>query len=109
MKIQNPSFNRFIAFSNLMIFSLKKNFVYSYRVLLLDEIKIKKIQQQLPSLKSSTRKEIMRRLMVATDYIYTFYDRKLSLEELAQACCLSKFHFLRLFKIAFGKTHLSVY
>lgn len=72
--------------------------------LLADELKIKKIQQQLPSLKSSTRTEIMRRLVLATDYIYTFYDRKLSLEELAQACCLSKFHFLRLFKIAFNKT-----
>lgn len=72
--------------------------------LLREEKKIQHIQQQLPVLKSSTRNEIFQRLLVATDYIYTYYDKKLSLEELAQACYLSKFHFLRLFKIAFNKT-----
>jgi AraC family transcriptional regulator len=72
--------------------------------LLGEEKRIQKIQQQLPALKSSTRKEILHRLLVATDYIYTYYDKKISLEELAQACYLSKFHFLRLFKIAFNKT-----
>jgi AraC family transcriptional regulator len=79
------------------LFSLFQN-------LLGEEKRIQKIQQQLPALKSSTRKEILQRLLLATDYIYTHYDQKLSLEELAQACYLSKFHFLRLFKIAFNKT-----
>lgn len=72
--------------------------------LLLEEKRVQKIQQQLPVLKSSTKKEILDRLLLATDYIYTFYDQKISLEELSQACYLSKFHFLRLFKIAFDKT-----
>jgi AraC family transcriptional regulator len=75
-----------------------------FQNLLSEEKKIQKIQQQLPALKSSTKKEIAQRLFIATDYIYTFYGQKISLEELAQACCLSKFHFLRLFKIAFNKT-----
>ena len=75
-----------------------------FQNLLSEEKKIQKIQQQLPALKSSTKKEIVQRLFLATDYIYTFYDQKISLEELAQACCLSKFHFLRLFKITFNKT-----
>lgn len=79
------------------LFSLLQN-------LLIEEKRIHKIQQQLPGLKSSTKKEIVNRLLVATDYIYTFYNQKISLEDLAQACCLSKFHFLRLFKIAFNKT-----
>jgi AraC family transcriptional regulator len=75
-----------------------------FQSLLSEEKRIERIQQQMPALKSSTKKEIIQRLLMATDYIYTFYDRKISLEELAQACCLSKFHFLRLFKIAFKKT-----
>lgn len=75
-----------------------------FQSLLSEEKRIQKIQQQLPSLKASTKKEIAGRLFLVTDYIYTFYDQKISLEELAQACCLSKFHFLRLFKIAFNKT-----
>jgi len=72
--------------------------------LLIEEKRVQKIQQQLPVLKSSTKKEIVDRLLIATDYIYTYYDQKISLEDLAQACYLSKFHFLRLFKIAFNKT-----
>jgi AraC family transcriptional regulator len=58
----------------------------------------------LPVIKSSTREEIFRRLLLATDYIYSYFDQDLSLDELAAASCLSKFHFLRLFKIMYRKT-----
>ena len=54
--------------------------------------------------KSRTREEILKRLFLATDYIYAFYNQSLSLEELARISCLSKFHFLRLFKQVFHKT-----
>ena len=64
----------------------------------------KSIILNLPPVKKSTRQELLKRLLTATDYIYTFYDREISLDELASIACLSKFHFLRLFKIAFGKT-----
>jgi len=65
---------------------------------------VKKMADQLPAIKHSTRQEILHRMLNVTDYIYAFYDQSLSLEELAAVSCLSKFHFLRLFKIAFGKT-----
>jgi len=65
---------------------------------------MKKKALELPAIKSSTKCEIFQRLLLATDYIFSFYDRELSLEELANVACLSKFHFLRLFKIAFQKT-----
>nr|WP_262899503.1 AraC family transcriptional regulator [Chryseosolibacter histidini] len=42
--------------------------------------------------------------MIATDYIHSYYHQDITLEELAGVACLSKFHFLRLFKIAFQKT-----
>lgn len=73
-------------------------------ILFVQEKKLSKAQLQLPSLKSSTREEIIKRLVLAVDYIYTYYDKDLSLDELAAVACLSKFHFLRLFKIAFNKT-----
>ena len=63
-----------------------------------------KVKQMIPALKSSTREEIIKRLFLSTDYIYTFFGQHLRLEELSQVSCLSKFHFLRLFKIAFGET-----
>jgi AraC family transcriptional regulator len=83
---------------------LEERLYMLFQNLLSEEKKVQKIQQQLPALKSSTKKELVDRLFIATDYVYTNYDQKISLEELAQACCLSKFHFLRLFKIAFNKT-----
>jgi AraC family transcriptional regulator len=69
-----------------------------------NERDVKEGMLRLPLMKSSTREELTQRLFLAKDYIYSFYDQSLSLEELARASCLSKFHFLRLFKIAFQKT-----
>jgi len=73
-------------------------------IILRCDSQVKKIVDRLPVIKQSTRQEILQRMLNVTDYIYAFYDQSLSLEELAAASCLSKFHFLRLFKIAFGKT-----
>ena len=79
--------------------------LYALMILLLKEEKhIRNIAGSLPVIKNSTRKEIVKRLLLATDFIFTYYDKELSLDELARNCCLSKFHFLRLFKIAFGTT-----
>ena len=72
--------------------------------LLAQETALTKIKRELPVLKSSTRQEIFKRLLLSTDYIYACFDRDLSLDELATVSCLSKFHFLRLFKTGFGKT-----
>lgn len=58
----------------------------------------------LPLQKSSTREEIMRRLFVATDFIYSDVTRSHSLNELAAVSCLSRFHFLRMFKQVFRET-----
>jgi AraC family transcriptional regulator len=66
----------------------------------------RKIIQRIVSIKQSTREEILKRLTVVTDYIYSSYDRDITLDELANIACLSKFHFLRLFKIAFQITPL---
>lgn len=55
----------------------------------------------LNTVKRGTREEILRRLLMARDYIHVFYQKPISLQELAHVSCLSKFHFLRLFKQAF--------
>lgn len=72
--------------------------------LLKQEKNLLKIQASLPPSKKSTRKEILKRLIIVTDYIHAHLQEDLSLEQLASVGCLSKFHFLRLFKIAFDKT-----
>jgi AraC family transcriptional regulator len=58
----------------------------------------------LPLRKPATRHETYRRLARAVDYLHTHYQHDLSLDELAQAACLSRFHFLRLFRACYGLT-----
>jgi len=72
--------------------------------LLKNEKDLLRIRSRLPLIKSSTRAEILKRLLVVSDYIHAHPQGDLSLEKLARVACLSKFHFLRLFKIAFDKT-----
>ena len=57
----------------------------------------------LPSArKASTRAELQKRIVTALDYIHVHYADAVTLDQLAQVCCLSKFHFLRVFKEVFG-------
>jgi AraC family transcriptional regulator len=60
--------------------------------------------QRLPALKSATQREIHRRLVLAVDLVHSSYERDIGLAEMAQAACLSKFHFLRLFTDLQGLT-----
>jgi len=50
----------------------------------------------------STRIEILKRLNMAKDYMYTNYNKNIMLEELGKHACLSVNHLLRTFKQAFG-------
>ena len=60
--------------------------------------------QQLPNKKPGYRQEVYRRLTLAVDYLHSYYHCEISLEELARIACLSRFHFLRLFKMCLGIT-----
>ncbi len=59
---------------------------------------------ELPACRRTTKAEIHRRVMLAANYIHSNFDRELNLDELAAAACLSKFHFLRLFRQVMGVT-----
>ncbi|MGC4020817.1 MAG: AraC family transcriptional regulator [Cyclobacteriaceae bacterium] len=72
--------------------------------LLNDKIKLLKNSTQLSATKISTREEIVRRLHIASDFIYSHFDQPLSLDLLSEASFLSKFHLLRLFKEYFHET-----
>jgi len=62
---------------------------------------------ELPALRSATRAEVHRRVMRAANYIHSNFERDLSLDQLAHEACLSKFHFLRLFRQVTGLTPYS--
>jgi len=60
--------------------------------------------EQLPALKSATRREVGRRLALAVDLVHAHYESDIGLADMAKAACLSKFHFLRLFTELHGLT-----
>lgn len=64
---------------------------------------LKKIEK-LPANKQSTKAEIHKRLSLSIDFIFENYQQKIDLATLSEISCLSKFHYLRLFKQFFGKS-----
>jgi AraC family transcriptional regulator len=52
----------------------------------------------------ATRREVYRRVSLATDFLHTNYAQPINLAMLAEACGLSKYHLLRLFKLVHGMT-----
>ena len=60
--------------------------------------------ERLNFLHRSTKMEILRRLNLAKEYLYTNYNRNIGLDELAEYACLSVNHLLRTFKQAFNVT-----
>jgi AraC family transcriptional regulator len=58
----------------------------------------------LPSLRSTTRREILRRLDLGVDFMQTRFRDRVRLADIAQAAHLSPFYFLRMFKSVHGIT-----
>jgi AraC family transcriptional regulator len=54
--------------------------------------------RRIPVRRAATRREILRRVCLATDFIHGSYARPLMLSDMAGAAFLSRHHFLRLFK-----------
>jgi len=54
--------------------------------------------RSVPVRRAATRREIFRRVSLATDFIHSNYDKPLMLGDMARAAFLSRHHFLRLFK-----------
>ena len=48
--------------------------------------------------------DVLQRLSRARDFIDHCYDHPLSLEQISEKACFSRYHFLRLFRQAFNKT-----
>jgi AraC-like DNA-binding protein len=60
--------------------------------------------EKLDFLNQGTKIEIIRRLNLAKEYMYSNYNQNINLEDLAEHACLSVNHLLRTFKQAFGLT-----
>lgn len=60
--------------------------------------------EQLGCVKATTRESLLRRVLTASDFIATHFDEPICLAEMARAASLSRFHFVRLFRLLHGET-----
>jgi AraC-like DNA-binding protein len=66
-----------------------------------------RLMEQVDSLaliRPATRREVYRRVSLATDFLHTNYAQDVDLTTLARMAYLSKYHFLRLFSLVHGMT-----
>jgi AraC family transcriptional regulator len=63
---------------------------------------IAEIVNNLPPVRKATRVELYKRLSRAMDVLRSGFCGEISLDQLAAEACLSKYHFLRLFRTAYG-------
>jgi AraC-like DNA-binding protein len=61
----------------------------------------RRLAERVPARRPGTRRRLLSRLQRAREIIEDHEGRQPALEELARACALSKFHFLRLFRATF--------
>ncbi len=60
--------------------------------------------EKLPPIKFSTKTDLYRRITKAKEFIDSNISEPLTLEKISGEACISRFHFLRLFKEVFGET-----
>jgi AraC family transcriptional regulator len=60
--------------------------------------------ESLKAIRKSTREELFKRISIAHDFIRSFYDKPIKLNDIAQAACLSPNHLLRAYSQIYGKT-----
>jgi AraC-like DNA-binding protein len=63
-----------------------------------------RLAERIDSVRPATRRELLRRVGCATDFMHSNLQRRLSLSDIASAAHLSDFHFLRVFRQVHGVT-----
>ncbi len=89
---------------NLSPAALDEQVVLMLRSLLHAEQELDAYAQRIQCVKSATRQELLRRLLLATDFIQSHYELPVQLDDIAQAASLSRFHLVRLFRQVLGVT-----
>lgn len=72
--------------------------------LIADQLPVFRQLQAIPSIKSATKKDLLKRIFRGKELMDSCFALPLSIELIAQEACLSEYHFFRLFKSVFGTT-----
>ncbi|MGZ5714743.1 MAG: helix-turn-helix domain-containing protein [Caldimonas sp.] len=69
-----------------------------------EELALRRKAARIECVKLATREQLLRRILLAADFIASHHDEPISLAEMARAASLSRFHFVRLFRLVHGET-----
>ena len=69
-----------------------------------EELALRRKAARIDCVKPATREQLLRRILLAADFIASRHDEPISLDEMARAASLSRFHFVRLFSLVHGET-----
>ncbi|MBQ4819860.1 AraC family transcriptional regulator [Aquimarina sp. MMG016] len=69
-----------------------------------DQFRAYLMAEKVKGTKSSTKIEVLKRLLVAYEYIHDNVEQKISIENLSHVSALSEYHLYNSFKKVFGKT-----
>ena len=82
----------------------EEQFHYLLTRMLRRDQQLAELPERIECVRASKRRELMRRLNWATDFMHSNLERALTLDDIARAARLSSFHFLRTFRQAYGVT-----
>jgi AraC family transcriptional regulator len=95
--------------SQLNDFSNEFAHEFYYRLaqnIVLDHAKVFKNFSNIKAIKTTTKKDLYRKLLHARDFIYEGDFQELNISNISKHCGISEFHFYRLFKLVFGYSPL---
>jgi AraC-like DNA-binding protein len=84
--------------------SYEQDFLELSRDVLLIYDEVRRQMARIPAVKYGTREELLRRLERGREYMHSYVEGRLSLDDVAKAACLSRYHFHRLFSQVFQQT-----
>jgi AraC family transcriptional regulator len=67
-----------------------------------DQLPIFRQFNAIPSLKTSTKKDLYRRVERGRDFVENTFKQSIAVADIAQAACMSEYHFFRMFKCVYG-------
>lgn len=70
--------------------------------LVTDQAQVCKQLQSIRTVKSETKRDLCRRVLLGKEYIDSHFTQQLTIEQIAQAAGMSEYHFFRLFKQMMG-------
>ena len=77
------------------------------RLIAVQRKQIGSLPQELANARPAKRAELLRRIESATDFMHAHLADEISLNDIASAAHLSRFHFLRLFRLVRGRTPMA--